>query len=296
MDKNNKKNDRPGNLDNMRLKDHLNASFDIDNIKVSEDLIARTLKSIGESGLQEEQPKESNKIKHFPVRRLVSAAAVIIVLIVGINVLQNGLGSSKTESPISLDDGTAGKMAAGNGTKSNSTFGTEEDAAADTVTSDTAAADMEDPAPEEGITPFSSEVSKNVNKEDERVAGSFSEGTLFSGLYPITFASVEKFTVSKNDGTEKTFTDAGDKVSELYTVMDGYSLTTSNTKTDGNENNWTYKTLITTTDKQTYTILFSDEIQVIQSNETTESTPFIYSVGDMGNLLKQVDEFYISLK
>jgi len=311
LEKNNKKNGLPGDPDNLRLKDHLNASFDIDNIKVSEDLIARTLKAIGESGSQEELLKESNNVKHFPVRRLVSAAAVILVLLVGINVLQNGLAGNKNATQIKLDKRTTGESAAEqqtmdilsaadnsstslNGSKSSNAV--LDGAAADSVTADNAAADKENAASDGSIAPFSTEVTKDVNSAEGGEYSSVLGETLFSGLYPITFDSVETFTVSKNDGTQISLTNAGDKVSELYALLDGYSLTATDTKTDGNENNWIYKIEIKTSDKQIYTIIFSDNIQVLQSTEVSDGTPFTYNVGDLDKLIKQVDEFYVSLK
>lgn len=321
MEKNNKNNVLQDDFDDLQLKDHLNASFDIDNIKVSEDLIARTLKAIKESDPQDEQRKEEKKIKPFPVRRLVSAAAVVFVLFAGINVLKNGMVGNKTSSPMNLEapvteqakgDGTmrsygiqdnSASSAAGS-TESNLTFDTTaaDGAAADSPVG-SAASDLEDSQNTAGTEKYT------VKSDDGTILGTGKEQ--FSVLYPVDAEKVETFTALKKnssntelkgDDAKADSKKAGTKVSELYTLFDGYSMTPVNTESSEEADDWVYKFQITTKEKLKYTILLGDYLRVLQENGTTDpstttgTTTQDYRVDAMDKLLKQADELYNSIK
>ncbi len=323
MEKNNKRNVLPGDLDNLSLKDHLNASFDIDKITVSEDLIARTLKAVRESESLEEQPKKNNKIKRFPVRRLVSAAAVILILFVGSYMFQNGLTGFEKDAQYSMDTGVAGESAANQGSADIYDTKTGDSAGVDGSTEnngdlDSSAADREDLTSDEKLNLYSTDVSEGTEQAEGGGSDSVINGKLFSVLYPVTFETVETFKISKNDGTKISVTKAGNKVNELYSILDGYPLTAgdakeddtkeektkeSNTKKDTkasgageNKNSWTYKAEIETTEKKDYTILIGDSVQVLTTNASADGTSGLYSVEDMDNLIKQLNDFFTSLQ
>lgn len=300
VEKNNKKNGLPTDLDDLRLKDHLDASFDLDNITVSEDLIKRTLKAIGESQPQEEQPKDLNKIKRFPVRRLVSAAAVLLVLLVGINVLQNGLVGNKKDSQSSQDSATAEKSATEPAAMDIYSAAAEDSApisGSNETNSvlDSTAVDGEMQEDDDNSDKFSTRITQDTNTEGGGVSSSFG-GNLFSGLYPITFDSVEAFSLTKNDGTQITLTDVGDKVSQLYTLLDGYTLVASESEVSDTDNNWIYKAEISIKENQTYTIIMGDSIQVVINQESADSNPAAYKSENIDTLIKQMDEFFNSIK
>lgn len=297
MDKNKINNSLPSDLDDLRVKDHLNASFELDNLTVSEDLIARTLKAIKESDQQEEQSKKINKIKHFPVRRLVSAAAAIAVLIVGINIFQNSFTGNKKGTQISMDSSSTEKApeeaatmenysAAADGAASlNNSTKSSEITGSSAEESDMAAANEE-------ITTFSAEL-----KEDTKKAGGASSGygeNLFSVLYPINYDTVTTFNVSKNGDTGKALKETGIKVNEFYNILDGYPLTESNTNENRNTADWIYKAEIVEPNQVAYTIIIGDTIQVEQKSETGEPQVSVYSTENMDNLIKQIQDFYNS--
>lgn len=304
MDKNKKNNGFPDDLDNL-LKDHLNTSFDLDNIKVSEDLIARTLKAVKESDSQEETGGR-NKIKHFPVRRLVSAAAVVLVLFAGIRVLQNGVTGSKSDSSGGQENLAAERSANDNGTMQ--IYGTLDEASSsagstgngetfDAAAADTAGTEPEVPSAEEKINEFSADITtKNADKEDGAGSSSYTGAASFSGIYPLNFDSVKTFTLSKNDGNQISLNNAGDKVSEFYELLDGYPLTETDAKVRDDKKEWIYKADITTVENLTYTILLGEDLQIFQGKERTENTPAGYGIEDMDALIKQLDHFYASLK
>ena len=314
MDKNNKTNNLSGDLDDLRIKDHLNASFDMDNVSVSEDLIARTLKVIKESAPQEEQPNELKKIKHFPVRRLISAAAAIAVLIVGINVLQNGFTGNKKDAQINMDTGSTEKAP-----EEAATMEIYSAAADDTPSLNNGArsseiagssAEESDIADSADITTFSSELKEDANKEDTAKAGegtgSVYSGDIFSAMYPITYDTVTSFNLTKNGDTGKSLKmtakslketgesskETGIKVNDFYNILDGYPLTESKTKDNGNHDDWTYKAEIVIPNQLVYMIMIGDTIRVEQKNENGESLVFTYSTENMDHLIKQMEEFY----
>ncbi len=302
MEKNNKNNSLPSDLDNLRLKDHLNASFDMDNIKVSEDLIARTLKAIRESEPQEEQQKEENKIRHFPVRRLVSAAAVALVLLAGIGVLQNGLISNKNDTQLNMESGAAesaepGELAIYN-TAADDSAGLNGETGYG-LASDSAVTEAEAPSAEESVNEYAADT-KGTSKVGGAGTDSVLSGTKFSGLYPAVSDRTSTFTLLKNDGTKESAASAPDKVRQFISLLDEYPLTASVDQKMDNEGNrgenWSYKAEIMTAEKQTYTIYLGEEIQVLQGEESTESTSSTYLTENMDTLLKQVDDFFISLQ
>ncbi len=305
MDNNNKKNSFPGDLDNMRLKDHLNASFELDNIKVSEDLIARTLKAVKEAEVQAEHPEEKNKIKRFPVRRLVSAAAVVLVLLVGIQVMRNGSIGSKKDAGNSENLST--EMAADNGiaqtygipeTTMEATGSTESGTAAfDAAEADEtskSASDTSAPA-EEAENQYTAEAPANITKTAGEGTGLYDGELIFSAVIPVTADSVTALTVTKNNGSQVSLKKAAENASRLYAILDGYSLTPKDGTIKEDNSEWTYKVLITTKDKLDYTILIGEIIQIQKTKEQAENTTE-YLPGDVNALLRELDDFYNSVR
>ena len=299
MDKNKINNSLPSDLDDLHVKDHLNTSFDMDNITVSEDLIARTLKAIEESETQEEQLKESNKIKHFPVRRLVSAAAAVVVLIVGFNILQSGFTGNKKDIQLDIYSGTAGETL--EDTEVPETYGVTAADEGASLSNGTKSSEVTDSsaaenkvAADEDAALYSAELKEDTNKAGGGT-GSVLGGELFSGLFPINYDTVQTFTLSKNDGTNKTSADISIKTNEFYNILDGYPLTVKDARKNGNADDWTYKAEIILPNEQTYTIMIGDTIQVEQKSKTNKTQVLVYSTENMENLIKQIQDFYNSM-
>jgi hypothetical protein len=105
MKYNDKKNDDL-EMDELNIKSHLNTSFDLSGISVSEDLINRTLAAIKEQPAEKkEQQSGSEELgkKIIPwsryVRRFAGVAAAVLIVAVGYNVIkQVPLGSHKDSS------------------------------------------------------------------------------------------------------------------------------------------------------------------------------------------------------
>lgn len=304
MDNNNKKNSFPGDLDNMRLKDHLNASFELDNIKVSEDLIARTLKAVKEAEVQVEHPEETNKIKRFPVRRLVSAAAVVLVLLVGVQVMNNGFIGSKKDSGSS--ENLSAESAADNGMMQ--TYGIPEatmdvtgSTESGTTVFDGAKADeaktaLDSSAPaEEAENLYTAEAPGNISKTAGEGTGLYDNELIFSSIIPVTVDSVTALTVTKNNGSQVSLKKVAKNASKLYSILDGCSLTRKDGTIKEDNSDWTYKVLITTKDKLEYTVLIGEIIQIKNTSEQAENTTE-YLPGDVKALLSELDDFYNSVR
>ncbi len=303
MDNNNKKNSFPGDLDNMRLKDHLNASFELDNIKVSEDLIARTLKAVKEAEVQAEHPEEKTKIKRFPVRRLVSAAAVVLVLLVGIQVMRNSSIGSKKDAGNSENFST--EMAADNGiaqtygipeTTKDVTGSTESGMKAFDVeeAEETTKAASDTSATSEEAQNYTVEAPGNISKTAGDGAGLYDGELTFSQIIPVTADSVTALTITKNNGSQVSLKKVAENASRLYTILDGCSLTLKDGTIKENNSDWTYKVLLTTKDKE-YKILIGEIIQIQNTKEQAENTTD-YFPGDMNALLRELDDFYNSVR
>jgi len=309
MENKNKENSSSIDIDKVCLKDHLNASFDNDSIKVSEELIARTLLAIKKDELStENQQHNTNK---FPIRRFVSAAAVILVLFVGIKVIQNNaqldgfsLGSSKssdsdtnTESSVVNDTATLSKSiqtdtAAGSESESNQTD-VAADSESESIQTDVAVAE----------TPMQ-ETDKTlaVDQYDMTIAEGSTDGTkasvaitastnLFSELYPFSADPIVSFSVTKRNQTMISTGNTED-LREFYSLLDEYILTFS--EKDINET-WSYKVEIETEKDETYTIMVGDGIQ-LRNEADPSGTYTYYAIKNVDTLIKSMDEFYNSLQ
>lgn len=271
MEKDNDRNNQIQEFDFLRLKDHLNVSFNQDGITVTDDLIQRTLQAVKENPSSEVGTKEVKEKKKFPVRSFVQVAAAILFVFVFFAFANNfQIGSKKcTENATTSSEdsaareGTATTETAMPNTKMQSNVKTEE------------APEMFDAA--------STEAAYEINGEAELPANCFTE------RYPIAVEQVQSVSITSNaDGT---MIEDNEHINELFTILDAYSLTNG----DKNINNaWKYKIELKTDDIQTYTVLIGDGIQIKQSGDDTESDTY-YSLENVDNLLLQMETFYKSL-
>jgi len=86
-----------------------------------------------------------------------------------------------------------------------------------------------------------------------------------------------------------------ENASKLYAILDGYSLTRKDGTIKEDNSEWTYKVLITTKDKLDYTILIGEIIQIQNTKEQAENTTE-YLPGDVNALLRELDDFYNSVR
>lgn len=302
MDNNKRKNDFQDDLDNMWLKDHLNASFELDNIKVSEDLMDRTLKAIKEAEKDEEYQKEKKKIRRFPVGRLVSAAAVLFVLLVGIGVMQLGFtGSKKSESDMSMD------MVAGEAENSAMADITMEQAASSEKSAESSVDMYNDSSTTYSMAEDSSEkydlaaVEDSVDGETNEIMGktfgtdinNSGDQVVNSDICPVSADSVTALIITKKDGEEVKSQNPVESATTIYDMLSGYPLELVEESSDNND--WMYKITITSTDNLEYTYLIGENIQVLNENEKEKNSAG-YHTEDMKRLLEEMDHYYKELK
>lgn len=114
MKSNKKENDKSIDFEMKHLKEHLNSSFDFNNITMSADLINKTLKAIntGESpkvvsvdnNFKETNSKSteySKKKNKFPIYKFAGAVAAVVILVIGFNKIQDNLFMGKKDSSTS---------------------------------------------------------------------------------------------------------------------------------------------------------------------------------------------------
>lgn len=145
-------------VDDMKIKSHLNASLDLSGISVSEDLINRTLEAIKKQESEQqtaEAEKTSPEDEHKKVipwnryaRTFAGVAAAAIVVVAGYGLIKGGLMSaqksdSSTENSLQMTYDTASTESAADSTMSAATDAATADSAAGASTEEAATASDE---------------------------------------------------------------------------------------------------------------------------------------------------------
>jgi hypothetical protein len=324
----NNKKDLQKDFDSICLKDHLNASFDNDNISVSEDLIARTLKAIKaqeeivshdqNADLEENaQPnilekinsdtkfekasnvyefEQGSKKKPFPIRRFVSAAAILAVLLIGVNVIQDaGLPNvsykenSTGNSEENLQFDTANDSASINSTtmmesESAPMEGNEElDSFTESTLIEENAASMES-ATEDTVQKDTTQNDTMMKADNGLVEDNLNVNS-FSALYLGREDSILSTTLFYNK-QEASTTDIN-KINELVGILDKYTLEVrdiSSSKT------WNYMIYLET-ENQIITVYVGEDLKVVVDTNGNLTENY-YQVNTIDTLVEEVDEFY----
>ncbi|MDD3172256.1 MAG: hypothetical protein PHF63_01080 [Herbinix sp.] len=123
-------------IDGRSIKSHLDTSFDLNGIHVSEDLINRTLNAIKQQEVEQQETaqqdsKEGNEkeiVKIIPwsryIRRIVGVAAAVLVVTAGVNFI-SGMNSKKDSSEntaLSLSEDISQKDVVTSGTESAESY------------------------------------------------------------------------------------------------------------------------------------------------------------------------------
>lgn len=276
MEQNNKKNDL--NFDTM--KDHLRTSFEMDNITVSEDLIARTLQAINKDNATENSQQKDKKKYKFPIYRIVGVAAVVLILFVSINVLQNisPIGMKKSSKPNDNGLSMQSDTAATSEPMEIQEFAATESAVEDNSADRAFSAEM--------VTEEAGSGNPEA-KSDDSVSLS-----LFSGQYLITADQVISFSIENSNQEIISLSENSEKVQELFTILAEYPESIA----EGDISElWNYKVKLDTVDGEAYTFVIGNDLQVLKDGDEG-SIQEHYSIEDTDTLIKRMDEFYLSLK
>jgi hypothetical protein len=301
---NKNKNDFPGGKDDLNIKDHLNASFDMEKITVSEDLIARTLKKIQDSEVEGTTNAEIQKKKVIPMRRYVSAAAaVLLVVVVGtalvrVGTLNVGFGNSKQMNESS---GSETAMPEEETSIYSAEGSLEQDLSAKQSKSDIGAKDNGQEEEKAALDTASA-------PEEEENGFALTQAPVFSVLFPVgDFADVKSFTLTRVSKEEKTLTLSVDVLESLYTLLDQYEMTEGIQAEDSKNQNIQdeksqeedasidYKAEIVTGDGQKITLTFAEGLLVSQEADSLKADYF-FDLKDWDDFIKEVDALYSSLE
>jgi hypothetical protein len=290
--------------DDMELKALLNASFDKDNLIVSEDLIQRTLLKIKEAGAEDkkntdsiaaERPvggeesvaRESNgdrkPVIKFPVRRFAGAAAAVLLLVSAVWIYQNNITGTKQDN-------------AGNEQlEQNFTMAVPESSAIEGIEENETASTAKE-APLEGDASIGITSSENAADTAKAADTESSMVTLvapevLSELYPINAEEVVTFQVIKAKGKqteaeEKSLKEPAMKAAELYSLLAAYTVQVSETV----ETDILYGYEITTQDENVITFEFYPETVKVTDGRLAGKTD-TYTINEQAELLKKLAEF-----
>lgn len=307
VDKNKDKND----IDTMDIKNHLDASFDIDKIKVSEDLIAKTLLAIKDSEKENnksentvlensedllENSNDSNAvidtmgkksgIRFLPLK-LATIAAAVFIFVIGMQSYEFGGSKKDSGYGISMNNESTG----------NSTTDIYESADVDQVAEENQRKeDTSNGTKEHGIesetvddTVFDAKVNTNlgsVTSEMDEFNKEALDGNAYiiSSFYPIDNKVISEFTIKdEHDNLISTSNDI-EYVKSLYAILDEYPLTMIQNKTL----EYVYQFDILTDENQSYTILIGSGIYVKTSDEIEYT---YYEISNINDLLIKLENF-----
>lgn len=293
--------------DIIHLKDHLNASFDKDNIVVSEELIQKTLQaiqsgstpSIAEEDYQEENDKieyENDKKNRWSIFRLASIAAVLLLLLVGLNALKYLQFGSKKEMAVKEDRTTTSDVADSN------KVSMEESATENKKTKEADVYSIAAETAEQEVSEESADISSNIDESafkdgknevsetQEPRVGMLKEGNiLFSDILPFTAEQVTSFTIINSKDEAVSFENT-EKTNEFLLLLNDYPLLLIENEEDTMENQWDYQIKFTSQDDLSYTILVGNEIQLKTDNNNNDIIR--YSImGDVDQLKSRLNEY-----
>jgi len=275
-----KNNSNDINKDSLDLKSHLNASFDYDNIKVSEELINKTLEAIKKSSNKEELEEDNHKVTPFKkksdkwisTRRVAAAAAVLILFVAGYRVIDGGLGGKKS------DQNSIMESAKDNMDDVNILHKVDNDTGAATESTEGDLAIQE-----------SKEEEMNIMASDKIADNSITmlASSNFSSMYAVDTEQVTEVALEMKDGSIKKPRNSKEAAQEVIKLIDEHSLTISNEI----NSQWSIKiSLVTNT--ESITLFIGDGIQIQRGVDTSLVS---YTAEDMEALNIKLEEYFNSL-
>lgn len=303
--------------DDMELKALLNASFDKDNLTVSEDLIQRTLLKIkeaetedkknadntaaeipvgGEEAAEQESNGDRKPVIKFPVRRFAGAAAAVLLLVSAVWLYQNNITGTRQDNGVNEQSQQQELGIADTGSAENYTMTAPETSAVQGIDEDEAASTAKE-APLEGDA--SVDITASSGSGADKAAAADAKSSMvtlvapevLSELYPINADEAVTFQVIKAEGKQtkedkKSLEEPAVKAAELYTLLAAYTVQVS----EKEETDILYSFEIITQDKNVITYEFYPETVKVTDGRLAGKT-VIYTVNEQAELLKKLAEF-----
>lgn len=281
--------------DDMELKRHLEASFERDNITVSEDLIQRTLIKIKEtedSGRDSENVSDKTKTKkRFPAVRFAGAAAAILLFITAVWIYQNSMTGSKTNNGLVNDKISYGIESAQSTEPSLADDANTERSADKKIT---AAQDAAGSAADQSAADQSAgaeEKSNSFTGQSDGEAGTKSDMKIMmkapqvlSELYAIDTKDIQSFILQreKEKDRQMSIKSAG----KFYSLLANYPVQTTDKKAP---EKYIYCFVITGKEKKTITYEFYKDSLVNVTDKRTEEDTVTYAIDNGEELLSKLE-------
>jgi len=223
--------------------------------------------------------EESKNVKRYSIYKLARIAAVLLLLLVGLNLVQYlQLGVSKKgeavkEEKISAEESDRVMMAE----SSAETTVESQDGKAEmnySITADTTGEE----APNE-----------SASLKSEEKMSIMSGDILLSDILPFTSEEVMTMTVMDNNNAVVTSKDLDD-IDTIFQLLNQFPLLLIENEEDALENQWNYQIQFMTQENVAYTILIGNEIQVKTDDNNSDIIRYS-SIGDVDQLDNQLQQF-----
>lgn len=220
------------NIDDLEIKSHLNASFELSGISVSEELIQKTLRAIKDQpsssvGIEENVLRTRRVPWNSYVRNLTGVAAALIVLIGGYSLIKNNIGmkSAKNDSNVSMENSTSTDMAM---PEAKSQFSEEDQvlfSANDSDMGDVAITNK-DENKMDSVATDDTVNSKDQEKAAPSITSEFTatglEGIEFNWIYGVTADKIESIVVTDEAAGKSVIIAEEPEISKVYSLLDSY--------------------------------------------------------------------------
>ena len=322
---NNDKTNKTIEIDDKKIKSHLNASLDFSGISVSEDLINRTLEAINKQPAEQPLAEDSSKkviAWNRYIRAFAGVAAAVIVVVVGYGLAGNGLLFNKSAKN-STDSGLLANQKYDMTTNEESAqegeiYSTTMDAAprfsiaADTFTADagegatgstganestgstganesTGSTGTNESTGSTGET-TSGENSLQAEQPAQKATSSSEEAILtFRDIFLADPAQAESIVITdETSGTSITLA-SREEILDFYAVMDNHQFTYSSSSSAAT--NYTVEIKSPRPKEAIYDMIIGDNI-VVTYTDSEISSQSIYSAVDQILLIQNLQDFY----
>lgn len=285
-------------IDDLKIKAHLDASLDMKEIGVSEDLINRTLAAIKANSAEAKisRDKDAKKERKLPswnryIYGFARVAAVVLIIAAGYAVLRN-YPAKKDKGDLSLDMRATGNRS-------------EEQAAYEYATgsADSGSSTAADSAAEEklngsyGLTSFNNEDAKEFDavKEEKLTFTLQLAPQADVSIQDLVLAEpeqIQSLTVSEGDNTAVVLT-GKDEIKEFCDVLARYQYNSASTDNDAGSKE--YVIVFSKQDEKEYTISIGSRV-IMEYMEDEGIRQQVYELEDIDMLLSELQELYSKYK
>lgn len=328
MNYNDKKKDNI-EIDDMKIKSHLNASLDLSGINVSEDLINRTLEAIKKQSAEQTDTVTEVNTKEVPkkvipwnryIRGFAGVAAAALIVVAGYGLISSGLtgsmksdDSTNTASPedrVNYDTADTAEnytysaseaapaddtlMAKDSGAKTadqSANGGTDNAADSQLAERFTITADADMSTAGEGTTGTAGQTAPEVAATAEQpLQSTLSVPVLtFREIFLPDPAQAQSLTITDETTASTVTLTSQEEILDFYSVMDKHQFTSSTESSAGTDYKVEIKSL--QPGEALYTMTVGNNV-IISYQDSKASSQSIYNAADSALLLQDMKDFF----